>query len=221
MIQSILRARILATAVLNPPLLFSQLFGYDWYRDTMLGWVNDLKIPTGAKILELGCGPGNLSAHLAQLGYEVVGVDKSERMIKHALSLESKALFVEADAYDLPFEAASFDVIILASLFNLVPSRPKLLLEIHRALKPGGVVSVQFPLPIFNGEVAKKISNQRNLPPLSTAAMAVWASVGKKLNAAQIHDEFTKTGFENISTKLHLENNIASVSGTKANTNVA
>ncbi len=220
MLRYILRGIVLATVLISPPLFFNRLYSYDWYRQTLLDWVNNLDFfsntPVKIKILELGCGPGDLSAELAHQGHNVVGADRSERMIKRADKLKTKAKFVQADALHLPMTNNEFDAVILASLINLVPERTKLLEEIKRVLKPGCVVSVLFPTPSFNSEKAESISTKRNLGHFSVAALSVWAVFGKSLEPKEICKEFADAGFEKISTEFYLDNGLASVTAYKS-----
>lgn len=72
-------------------------------------------IPPGLKILELGCGHGDLLAALKpSFG---VGIDFSTVMIRTAASKHPQLNFILADAYELPVNA-NFDVIILSDLVN-------------------------------------------------------------------------------------------------------
>lgn len=217
MLQQFLRKAVLTTAAVNAPLLFDRLYHLGWYRETLQDWISGLPIPPGAKILELGCGPGNLSAALAQMNYSVTGADKSPRMIRRAAKIKTNAEFIQADALHLPMQNDAFDTVVLASLINVVPDRKGLLKEVHRVLKPNGMISVLFPTLAFDSNEAERIATQRNLGPISAAALSVWATAGKKLNPADIGDELSKTGFSNGSTELYLENNIASVRAYKTN----
>lgn len=66
----------------------------------------------GARILDVGCGPGRHSYALAQRGFEVVGVDIADRFITLARAqAPAGATFVRADARDLSFDA-EFDAVI-------------------------------------------------------------------------------------------------------------
>jgi SAM-dependent methyltransferase len=72
-------------------------------------------IPPGLRILEIGCGHGDLLAALKpSFG---VGLDFSEEMIRHASKKNSHMHFITADAHDLPIKE-TFDVIILSDLVN-------------------------------------------------------------------------------------------------------
>jgi SAM-dependent methyltransferase len=72
-------------------------------------------IPPGMRILELGCGHGNLLASLKpSLG---VGVDFSSEMIKRATKKHPHLIFIQADAHEVEFKE-EFDVVIFSDLVN-------------------------------------------------------------------------------------------------------
>lgn len=74
-----------------------------------------LYLSTGVRVLELGCGDGDLLAAV-QPGFGV-GIDFSRAALLQAKQRHTKLLFVQADAHALPF-AATFDVVILSDLIN-------------------------------------------------------------------------------------------------------
>jgi len=73
-------------------------------------------IPPGKRILELGCGYGDLLAGLHP-GY-CLGIDFSVEMIAHARQRHPQLRFLQCDAHDLPLEEAPFDYILLSDLIN-------------------------------------------------------------------------------------------------------
>jgi len=72
-------------------------------------------IPPGLRILEVGCGHGDL---LASLNPSVgVGIDLSGAMLRRAVTKHNRLIFICADAHEIPIKA-KFDVIILSDLVN-------------------------------------------------------------------------------------------------------
>jgi len=114
---------------------------YDWHR-----WVFDLiKIPPQSRILELGCGPGQLwlkNIDRIPAGWDVTLSDFSPGMLQEARQnlLESGRSFAfeAADAQAIPFPDASFDAVIANHMLYHVPDRAKALREIRRVLRPHG-----------------------------------------------------------------------------------
>jgi ubiquinone/menaquinone biosynthesis C-methylase UbiE len=116
---------------------------YGWFR-----WVFDqYEIPSPAKILELGCGPGDLwieNIDRVPKGWEITLSDFSPGMLEKAqekLSPQPRPFRFEViDAQSLPYEAGHFDAIIANHFLYHVPDRPKAISEIRRVLKPGGTL---------------------------------------------------------------------------------
>ncbi|MEU7428352.1 methyltransferase domain-containing protein [Streptomyces sp. NPDC040750] len=91
-------------------------------------------------VLDVGCGPGTVTAYLAERGLNVSGVDLSPRMIENGRRLYPHCRFSVASATDLHLEAASLGGILgWWSLFNLPRGvLPQILALFARALKSGG-----------------------------------------------------------------------------------
>jgi SAM-dependent methyltransferase len=107
----------------------------------------------GASVLEVGCGAAPCARWLRSQGADVVAVDLSAGMLRHAVALNEKSglhpALVQADAGDLPFADGAFDVACTA--FGAVPfvaDSGRVMREVHRVLRPGGrwVFSVTHPM---------------------------------------------------------------------------
>lgn len=106
-------------------------------------------------VLDVGCGPGHITAHLAGLGLDVSGVDLSPQMIAHARRRFPEQRFSVSSATELELAEASFGGILgWWSLFNLPrPALAAVVRSFAQALVPGG----QFLLGthLGDGEVAR------------------------------------------------------------------
>jgi ubiquinone/menaquinone biosynthesis C-methylase UbiE len=95
-------------------------------------------------VLDVGCGTGENALHLAQLGYEVWGIDSSPLAIKKAQAKSStrgvSVTFRVADAFRLKELGRSFDMIIDSGLFHIFSDEERLLFvrSLSSVLKPGG-----------------------------------------------------------------------------------
>jgi SAM-dependent methyltransferase len=101
----------------------------------------------GARVLEVGCGPGHLSIRMArQLGLEVTGLDLDPKMIEIARENAEAAAgdghpeptFVVGDVAALPFRDASFDLVVSTLSMHHWADLTAGLAEIGRVLRPGG-----------------------------------------------------------------------------------
>lgn len=112
------------------------------------------KLPvSSARILDIGCGTGDLSLACARLG-SVVGCDfcapmlvLGKRKISRAVRAHSVDL-LEADALCLPFAAASFDAVVSAFVVRNLVNIEQGLQEMRRVLRPHGVLGIlDFAMP--------------------------------------------------------------------------
>lgn len=93
------------------------------------------------KVLDVGCGAGFLSNAMAKAGHNVDGIDMSEESLAIAKKYdETKSVNYQiADAYKLPFEDEVFDAVSAMDFLEHVEEPGKVIEEVSRVLKPGGV----------------------------------------------------------------------------------
>ena len=96
----------------------------------------------GMDVLEIATGPGLLAKHVAPSAKRMVATDYSDGMIAEAKKGDcpGNLSFEIADAMNLPYAADSFDAVIIANALHIVPDPEKVLWEIDRVLKPGGIL---------------------------------------------------------------------------------
>lgn len=119
-----------------------------------------LNPPQGAKILELGCGAGNLSIALAQRGFQVTGIDISPAAIEwaneNAAALEKRPNFIVGDVLALP-EANDgfFDYVLDGYCLHCIigEDRPIFLRNAHRVLRPLGVLHIATMCDDYRGSM--------------------------------------------------------------------
>lgn len=101
-----------------------------------------------AEVLDVGCGPGTITAGLAQRAGRAVGLDMSAEMVaaarEHAAAEGvGNAAFEVGSAYELPFDGASFDVVHAHQVLQHLSDPVRALREFRRVLRPGGLVAVR------------------------------------------------------------------------------
>jgi SAM-dependent methyltransferase len=112
-----------------------------------------------AKVLEIGCGMGELMVGLANARFNCTGLDVSKLRVERLRKLERSNLhFVHGEGSTLPFQDATFDVAISMQLFeHLHPEdAPLHLREVARILKPGGCYFLETPNKLIGpGDVSR------------------------------------------------------------------
>ncbi len=128
------------------------------------------------RILEIGCGTGNLTKHLVDMGFKVVGLDVSEEMVKVAKRKLPKVEFLVADVREFSLDER-FDAIISTfdSLNNILEDDDMVtaFINVRRHLREGGVFIFDLNTPyamqtIWNEAVFVKI--------LKNGVYSVWRS---------------------------------------------
>ena len=121
--------------------------------DSFAGTGNPLalgELPSGATVVDLGCGAGFdslLAARQVGAGGRVIGVDMTAPMLERAragaeaLQLENVE-FREGFAESLPVDSETADVVISNGLINLCRDKVAVMREVARVLKPGGRVQI-------------------------------------------------------------------------------
>jgi ubiquinone/menaquinone biosynthesis C-methylase UbiE len=131
---------------------FDQTGAFEVHRLVMvdLPFLTRRRDPKTLRVLEIGCGAGRMTKHLAAIFGEVTGVDVSGEMIRQArerLATVGNAQFYETSGVDFPMlQDESFDLILSAYVFQHVPSAAVIrsnLEDAWRVLKPGGVFRFQ------------------------------------------------------------------------------
>lgn len=110
------------------------------------------------RVLDLGCGNGNVLAALRAGGTEeLFGLDLSEQMVRQAqLRLKEGARIRTGDAASLPYEDGFFDAVVCCASFHHYTQADKALEEMRRVLRPSGRLILGDPtapalfLPLLN-----------------------------------------------------------------------
>ena len=132
-----------------------KLFRDDTDRFIRALW-SDGNPPADTRLVELGCGPGFYSCQFASRfpQISVLGVDRSARQLDCALT-KARSLHLQNcrfsidNVHDLSHADDTFDVVIAARLFTVLPDQEHAIEEMHRVLRPGGRCLVAEPRYAF------------------------------------------------------------------------
>jgi SAM-dependent methyltransferase len=146
-------------------------------------------VPAGERVLEMGCGQGDLLAAVRpSLG---VGVDFSPRLLRRARARHSNLTFVAGDAHELPV-GSTFDYVILSDLLGDVWDAEQVLAQAARAVTLSGRIVFNFYSHLWGAPLAAVQRAHLSAPRLEQS----WLTV------PDVHNLLRLAGFEPV---RHLE----------------
>ena len=106
-------------------------------------------LPDGARrALDVGCGEGRVTRELRRRGHEALGVDVSAPLVELARARDAEGDYRVAAAEQLPFAAASFDLVVAFNVLMNVDEPPRAIEEAARVLGSGGRLCASIVHPI-------------------------------------------------------------------------
>jgi SAM-dependent methyltransferase len=149
--------------------------------------------PAGS-VLDVGCGTGAYTSGLAELGWEVTGIDVSEDMLRRAEARGVRT--VRADAASLPFEDATFDAAVSVFTSTDMDDLATAADEIVRVLRPGAPLVYLAAHPCFVGPHSR-YDPDTGIPELHpgwyrrsgryTKSPGVWRESGVRIRVGAMH----------------------------------
>jgi 2-polyprenyl-6-hydroxyphenyl methylase/3-demethylubiquinone-9 3-methyltransferase len=140
----------------------------------------DLKInPSGKRALEVGCGGGILSEEIARMGFDATGIDPSEPSLRaaadHARAGGLIIRYLKGVGESLPFPDGAYDAVFCCDVLEHVRDLPKVVSEISRVLKTGGVfIYDTFNRTLISNLVAIKIGQEWKRWAFMPPGLHVW-----------------------------------------------
>lgn len=102
-----------------------------------------VELKTKRRILDVGCGPGFITADIASLtGGRITGIDIDEKKLEHAKTLVrcNRITFAKADALHLPFKDETFDLVVFSFVLMHIREQQKAVNEMVRVTQKNGIV---------------------------------------------------------------------------------
>lgn len=134
-------------------------------------------LPLNGKILDVGCGNGVISRHLGRLGFNVLGIDVSEKTIEMAKAIEPmpNVSFMKKSAEELVASGQKYDAVICSEVLEHLHDPGALLKVLHETLADNGKLIVTVP----NGKGPRESFVTKPILNLRRKNNWLWRSVVK------------------------------------------
>ena len=141
------------------------------------------------KVLDLGCGDGQIARALAAQGSDVLGVDPTQLHIDIAIERGGGPRYLLGGATDIPADDNSFDAVVACLVFEHIDQMDEAMAEVARVLKPNGQFSFFLNHPLLQTPGSGWIDDHVLDPPEQ-----YWR-IGDYLIEQESHEEVEKDIF--------------------------
>ena len=170
-----------------------------YLEPSALEFLARLPIQAGTRLLDVACGAGQIAIPASRAGAQVTGVDIATNSIEQARARAQaeglNARFDEGDAEMLPYEDASFDLVVSLIGAMFAPRPERVAAELVRVCRPGGqIVMGNWTPEGFVGQLFKTIGKHVPPPPLMPSPL-LWgdeATVRERLHDGVAELQLTK-----------------------------
>ncbi|MEH2086099.1 class I SAM-dependent methyltransferase [Nostoc sp.] len=167
-----------------------------------------LTIHSDSQVLDLCCGSGQTTEFLVKTSQNVTGLDASPKSLQQARLNVPEASYIEAFAEEMPFADNLFDVVHTSvALHEMQPQQlRKIINEVYRVLKPGGVFTlVDFHAP----------TNPIFWPGISVFLLLFETETAWELLKTDLAELLAKTGFEVSKSTLYAGGSLQVIQANK------
>jgi ubiquinone/menaquinone biosynthesis C-methylase UbiE len=142
---------------------------YQRRQAVALSYIDGLSLPRTARVLEIGCGAGFMTAALAKRGFVIEAIDHAQAMVdltlEHArqTGIVNRISACTGDIHELSYEDQTFDLIIALGVIPWLHDFQKALTEIIRVIAPCGYIV----LTMDNASRATTLLDPKTFPPIA------------------------------------------------------
>ena len=148
--------------------------------------------------LEVGCGPGHITKLMADTGARVTGIDVAPAMVKVASELYQNIEFKEGNGEHLPFDADTFDVVLVNYVMHHFGRPEQACAEIHRVLKHGGRLVLAGPSEGFGFSALREAVTEHH-----TRGERPRGSISNRATQADYESLLQEAGFSDYDVNVH------------------
>jgi SAM-dependent methyltransferase len=179
-----------------------------------IAYLDCIDVTPNARVLEIGCGPGFITAAMAQRGLTVSAIDCLQKMVDrtivvaHEAGLGSRVSAQVGNINDVPFADAAFELVVVIGVSEWLVSLAQPLREVFRVLKPGGhlIISADNNWPLH--EILDPILNPA-LKPVKSRLGRILRSAGLRTLQPRVHayslrefdDALARCGFGKVASQ--------------------
>src|ERR1035441_971565 len=157
------------------------------------------QVAAGGRVLDLGCGTGNLARAADAAGLRVTACDISPEMLRRATAGDRGGavdwVSLEPRWARLPFESAAFDAVVAASVLEYVERPIVVLRECARVLRPAGIMLCTVPDPTHPVRWLEWLGDAAARAPSVAAAGRRWPRLDRYLTYLQISRQRRRGGW--------------------------
>lgn len=165
--------------------------------------IEELNPKNGEKLIDLGCGTGYYLFLLSNLGVSLrlTGLDNNQKAMGEAReSLSSKNIkFVFGDLHRMPFKNESFDKAVMSEVLEHLENDQRVLEEVLRILKPGGILVVSTPsinYPFFWDPINWLLYHLFSSHIKNGFFSGIWSGHLRLYDLESLKKKFEKVGFK-------------------------
>ena len=208
------------------------------WGETLRGFARFLALPSGARVLDAGTGPGLLPRLLMEAGAQLaVGCDDAPAMLRRAAETvgnrsgsspedrigagsrtHANLAWAVADAMHLPFGRAAFDAVLATNLLFLLDDPGTGLAQLVRVTRPGGIVAFINPSDRMGIAAAEAFAARRGLEDFDRFSFVNYGRLAEayhRLSAAQWAELAVSLGLEAVRSEMRAEGLVVLVRGEK------